>query len=140
LASGEPCRVKDRIRREGTAPVVEDHALTLTVNDDGRDRAAVPAQALHACGVHPLTLEMARKHVGRCIVAHRPTKGHIGAQTGQGHSGIGRHATHALVMVMGWGFGWMGWKGMHAKHHVQSDMAHTHQSRFHRHILSKHLR
>jgi hypothetical protein len=80
---------------------------------------------------------MARKHVGRCIVAHRATKGHIGAQTGQGHSGIGRHATHALMVVMGWGFGRVGGEGLHTKHHVQSDMAHTDQSRIHELILSK---
>jgi hypothetical protein len=80
---------------------------------------------------------MPRKHVGRCIVPHRATKSHVGAQTGQGHSGIGRHTAHTLVVLVGWGFGGVGGEGLNAKHHVQSDMAHTDQSRIHELILSK---
>jgi len=41
------------------------------------------------------------------------------------------------VVVLGGGFGGVCWEGLHPKHHVQSDMAHTDQSRIHELILSK---
>jgi hypothetical protein len=116
--------------------VVEDHALAVAVDDDGRDRTAVSAQALHARSVHPLALKMLCKDVGGGIVPHWATKSHVGTQTGQGHSGIGRHPAHTLVVLVGWGFGGECGEGLNAKHHVQSDMAHSHQSRIHESTLS----
>ena len=67
---------------------------------------------------------------------HWATKSHVGTQTGQGHSGIGRHPAHTLVVLVGWGFGGECGEGLNAKHPVQRDMAHSHQSRIHESTLS----
>lgn len=127
--AGQPGGGKFGRRRQGTAFVIEDHALASRIQNDGRDGAALSRRDLQPRHIHAFALKVRAKNLRGSVIAHRADKAHICAQACQGHRGIGRHATHPLVERMCRCFGGLRGKRFDAKHQVERHMAYAQHAR-----------
>ena len=128
IGAGQAAGVQVGRAGQRVAPVVDDGALALAVDDDGRHRAARTRHPLQAARVHPFAGQVAGKHGGGVVVAHRGQQPGLRAQPGGGHQGIAGHAAHAGLVVVGGGLEAQGGRHGHAEQVVDGHMAHAHQA------------
>ena len=110
-------------------PVIENMALALGINDDGRSRGVGTRHLLQMGQVDAFRSELLTHHAPGIVGADCADKTHPRAEPRTRYRGIGRHATTHDLIAVRWRLGCTLGKPLDLEHMVDSAVTHTSDQR-----------